>query len=113
MNHKEKSKETLDSVVKAMEDALVAGSNDMSKYFHEEFRWMGNQGCGTKKNLKEFRNNWQLPLRAAFSLTEYTKQKSILADGEWASCFGHIDAIHSGEFMGIAANQQASENSLH
>ena len=48
MNHNEKSKETY-SVVKAMEDALVAGSNDMSKYFHEEFRWMGNQGCGTKK----------------------------------------------------------------
>mgnify|MGYP003323809683 CR=1 FL=1 len=66
MNHEEKSKETY-SVVKAMEDALAASSNDMGRYFHEEFRWMGNQGCGTKQNLEEFRNNWQLPLRAAFT----------------------------------------------
>ena len=26
-----------------------------------------------------------------------------LADGEWASCFGYIEATHSGEFMGIPA----------
>lgn len=99
MNHEEKSKETY-SVVKAMENALAAGSNDMGKYFHEEFRWMGNQGCGTKKNLKEFRNNWKLPLRAAFTDRIY-KTDRFLVDGEWAACFGHIDAIHSGEFMDI------------
>ena len=99
MSYEEKSKETY-SVVKAMEDALIAGSNDMGKYFHEEFRWMGNQGCGTKKNLKEFRNNCQLPLRAAFTDRIY-KTAKFLVDGEWAACFGHIDAIHSGEFMGI------------
>ena len=99
MKHEEKSKETY-SVVKAMEDALAASSNDMGKYFHEEFRWMGNQGCGTKKNLKEFRNNWQSPLRAAFTDRIYNTDK-FLADGGWAACFGHIDAIHSGEFMGI------------
>ena len=65
MNKNEKSKETY-AVVRAMEDALIAGSNDMGKYFHEKFRWMGSQGCGTKNSLEEFRNNWQLPLRAAF-----------------------------------------------
>ena len=74
MNHKEKSKETY-SVVKAMEDALVAGSNDMSKYFHEEFRWMGNQGCGTKKTLKSFEIIGSY-LSELLSLTEYTKQIS-------------------------------------
>ncbi len=93
MNHEEKSKETY-SVVKAMEDALAASSNDMGRYFHEEFRWMGNQGCGTKQNLEEFRNNWQLPLRAAFTDRIYKTDK-FLADGEWAACFGHIDAIHN------------------
>ena len=88
MKHEEKSKETY-SVVKAMEDALAASSNDIGKYFHEEFRWMGNQGCGTKKNLK-----------AAFTDRIYNTDK-FLADGGWAACFGYIDAIHSGEFMGI------------
>ena len=50
-----------------MEEALGANSNTMEKHFHKDFRWMGNQGCGTKHNLEEFRNNWQLPLRAAFT----------------------------------------------
>ena len=100
MDHNEQSKMTL-SVVKAMEEALSTNSNNMEKHFHKDFRWMGNNGCGTKKSLEEFRNNWQLPLRAAFSDRIYNTDK-FLVDGEWASCFGHIDAIHSGEFMGIA-----------
>ena len=100
MDHNEQSKMTL-AIVKAMEEALSTNSNNMEKHFHKDFRWMGNNGCGTKKSLEEFRNNWQLPLRAAFSERIYNTDK-FLVDGEWASCFGHIDAIHSGEFMGIA-----------
>ena len=100
MGYNEQSKKTL-AVVRAMEDALAANSNNMENHFHKDFRWMGNNGCGTKKSLEEFRNNWQLPLRAAFSDRIYNTDK-FLVDGEWASCFGHIDAIHSGEFMGIA-----------
>ena len=100
MDFNEQSKKTL-AVVKAMEEALSTNSNNMEKHFHKDFRWMGNNGCGTKKSLEEFRNNWQLPLRAAFSDRIYNTDK-FLVDGEWASCFGHIDAIHSGEFMGIA-----------
>ena len=100
MDHIEQSKMTL-AIVKAMEEALSTNSNNMEKHFHKDFRWMGNNGCGTKKSLEEFRNNWQLPLRAAFSDRIYNTDK-FLVDGEWASCFGHIDAIHSGEFMGIA-----------
>ena len=99
MDHNEQSKMTL-AIVKAMEEALSTNSNNMEKHFHKDFRWMGNNGCGTKKSLEEFRNNWQLPLRAAFSDRIYNTDK-FLVDGEWASCFGHIDAIHSGEFMGI------------
>ena len=104
MDHNEQSKMTL-AVVKAMEEALSTNSNNMEKHFHKDFRWMGNNGCGTKKSLEEFRNNWQLPLRAAFSDRIYNTDK-FLVDGEWASCFGHIDAIHSGEFMGIAATNK-------
>ena len=100
MSYNEQSTKTL-AAVKAMEDALATNSNNMEKHFHKDFRWMGNNGCGTKKSLEEFRNNWQLPLRAAFSDRIYNTDK-FLVDGEWASCFGHIDAIHSGEFMGIA-----------
>ena len=51
MSYDEKSQKTL-AVVKAMEEALGANSNSMDKHFHKDFRWMGNQGCGTKNNLE-------------------------------------------------------------
>lgn len=100
IEHARKSAETL-AVIHAMEEALGANADNMGDYFHDDFRWMGNQGCGTKNGLQEFRNNWQLPLRAAFTERNYETQQ-FLADGEWASCFGHIEATHSGSFMGIA-----------
>ena len=100
-DHAKKSAETLD-VINKMEAALGANSNTMADHFHEDFVWRGNQGCGTKNSLAEFRANWQLPIRAAFTEREYITER-FLADGEWASCFGHIEATHSGEFMGIPA----------
>lgn len=88
-------------VIVRMEEALGANSNDMAAHFHQDFRWMGNQGCGTKPGLDAFRRNWQLPLRAAFTERDYKTEK-LICQGEWASCFGHIEATHSGPFMGFA-----------
>ena len=99
--HQKQSMETL-AAVKRMEAGLANGENDMTPYFHEDFVWRGNQGCGRKEGLEAFRNNWQLPLRAAFTDRKYLTEK-FLADGDWAACFGHIDALHTGEFMGIPA----------
>ncbi|MEM5503015.1 ester cyclase [Ahrensia kielensis] len=99
--HYEKSQASL-AVVKAMEVGLGNGENDMHRYFAADFRWLGNQGCGTKNGVEEFRRNWQLPLRSAFTEREY-KTDQFLADGEWVSCFGHILCTHSGTFMGIEA----------
>ncbi|MBO6540342.1 MAG: ester cyclase [Rhizobiaceae bacterium] len=99
--HAAKSAETL-AVIHSMEKALGESANNMADYFHDSFRWMGNRGCGTKQGLAEFRRAWQLPFRAAFSERTYKTEK-FMADGEWASCFGHIEATHSGPFMGIAA----------
>ena len=89
-------------VILRMEAALAANANDMDSYFHDDFRWIGNTGCGTKPGLQAFRNNWQLPLRAAFTDRSYVTTKFI-AEGDWVSCFGHIEGTHSGTFMGIAA----------
>jgi predicted ester cyclase len=85
-----------------MEAGLAANANDMERYFHEDFLWRGNVGCGVKRGLAAFRRDWQLPLRAAFTERRYLTEK-FLADGDWAACFGHIEATHSGAFMGIAA----------
>lgn len=100
MNADEKADATR-QVILRMEAALAANSNDMAAHFHDDFRWMGNRGCGTKEGLAAFRTNWQLPLRAAFTEREYKTERFICEDG-WASCFGHIEATHSGPFMGIA-----------
>jgi predicted ester cyclase len=98
--HVARSAQTLD-VVKRMETALGANSNDMAAHFHADFVWRGNAGCGTKRGLAAFRRDWQLPLRTAFTDRVYVTEK-YLADGDWAACFGHIEATHSGAFMGIA-----------
>ena len=58
-------------VVVAMAEALQGESDDMEAFFHHDFRWMANAGCGVKNGLDEFRRNWQLPFRAAFSNREY------------------------------------------
>ncbi len=88
------------AAVKAMEDALARGANNMGDYFHEGFAWRGNVGCGTKAGVAEFRRNWQLPLRAAFADRTYITER-FLADGDWAACFGAIEATHVGPFMGL------------
>ena len=48
----------IESMVDGLNDHRIA---DIGDFFSESFRWMGNQGCGTKKGLKEFQNNWQKP----------------------------------------------------
>lgn len=100
--HAARSAESL-ALIKAMEKALGENADNMDDFFHEDFRWMGNQGSGTKRGIAEFRRNWQLPLRAAFTEREYITER-FLADGDWVSCFGHIEATHSGPFMGQAAS---------
>jgi steroid delta-isomerase-like uncharacterized protein len=99
--HLKASQATL-AAVRAMENGLAAQENDMERYFHADFLWRGNQGSGTKRGLDEFRRNWQLPLRATFIDRNYITEK-FLADGDWAACFGYIEATHAGTFMGIPA----------
>lgn len=97
--HVKRSNESL-AAVKRMEDGLAAGELDMAKYFHEDFVWRGNAGCGTKNGLEAFRNHWQKPFRSIFTDRKYHTEH-FMADGDWAACFGYIDALHSGTFMGI------------
>ncbi len=76
--------------------------SDIGEFFDENFSWMGNTGCGTKKGLREFQDNWQKPFQEAFS-DKVCIDEARLFMGEWAAAFGRQEAIHSGEFMGIPA----------
>ncbi len=87
-------------------EGMVDGLNDhriddIGQFFAESFRWMGNYGCGTKHGLGEFQDNWQRPFQAAFS-DKTCIDEARLFMGEWAAAFGRQEAIHSGEFMGLA-----------
>ena len=89
-------------LVKEMELALGRAETDMSPWFHEDFIWDGNAGCGRKNGLQEFEQGWQQPFRAAFGNRRFDTTV-WLEDGDWAACVGTCHATHSGDFMGISA----------
>ena len=91
---------------RAVIEGMVDGLNDhriddIGQFFAEDFRWQGNQGCGTKTGLREFQDNWQRPFQAAFS-DKVCVDEARLYMGEWAAAFGRQEATHSGTFMGVA-----------
>ena len=91
---------------RAVIEGMVDGLNDhriddIGEFFSQAFCWSGNFGCGTKHGLREFQDNWQRPFQAAFS-DKVCIDEARLFDGEWGAAFGRQEAIHSGEFMGIA-----------
>ena len=92
-----KTQEVIESMVDGLNDHRI---EDIDEFFSENFRWMGNFGCGTKSGLKEFQNNWQKPFQEAFS-NKVCIDEARLFMGEWAAAFGKQEAIHTGEFMGI------------
>ena len=94
-------------------DAMVDGLNDhdidnMGRFFSETFRWIGNAGCGFKSGLREFQENWQRPFQAAFS-DKVCIDEARITEGEWCAAFGRQEAVHSGEFMGIAPTHKRVE----
>ena len=92
-----KTQEVIESMVDGLNDHRI---EDIGEFFSENFRWMGNFGCGIKSGLKEFQDNWQKPFQEAFS-NKVCIDEARLFMGEWAAAFGKQEAIHTGEFMGI------------
>lgn len=103
-NDSSKTAESMRVIIE-MGQALEENSNDMNKYFHQDFNWFGNYGCGKKNGLNHFRRGWQLPLRQAFSDRKYHTEAQF-AQGQWVAAFGYIDALHTGEFMGVEASNK-------
>ena len=94
-------------------EAMVDGLNDhdidnMGRFFAENFRWIGNAGCGFKQGLKEFQDNWQRPFQASFS-EKVCIDEARITQGQWCAAFGRQEAVHSGPFMGIAATGKRVE----
>ncbi len=92
------TRQVIEDMVDGLNDHKI---NGMDRFFTEGFRWIGNYGCGSKEGLSQFQENWQRPFQAAFS-DKVCIDEARLYMGEWAAAFGRQEAIHSGEFMGIA-----------
>jgi len=98
MSKTNETRQVIEGMVEGLNDHRIA---DIGEFFIEGFRWMGNYGCGFKRGLKEFQDNWQRPFQAAFS-DKVCIDEARIAEGEWMAAFGRQEATHSGEFMGIA-----------
>ena len=98
MSKTDETRAVIEAMVDGLNDHRIA---DIGEFFSESFRWMGNQGCGTKQGLREFQDNWQKPFQAAFGDKVCTDEARLYM-GEWAAAFGRQEATHHGEFMGIA-----------
>lgn len=99
MSKTEDTRLVIEGMVEALNDHRI---DDIGEFFADDFVWHGNRGCGTKRGLKEFQDNWQRPFQAAFS-DKVAIDEARLYMGEWAACFGAQHAVHSGTFMGVAA----------
>ncbi len=98
---------------RAVVTGMVDGLNDhriddIGEFFATGFTWHGNAGCGTKRGLAEFQDNWQRPFQAAFS-DKVCIDEARLAEGQWMAAFGRQEATHSGPFMGIPATGRRVE----
>ena len=63
MSKTEETRKVIEGMVDGLNDHRIA---DIGEFFSDGFRWMGNAGCGTKNNLKEFQDNWQKPFQVAY-----------------------------------------------
>lgn len=99
------TRRVIESMVDGLNDHVIDG---IGRYFHEGFTWYGNAGCGVKRGLREFQDNWQRPFQAAFS-DKVAIDEARICEGEWMASFGRQEAIHSGTFMGIPATGKRVE----
>lgn len=94
----ERNKRLIEEMTAALNDHEIDG---IGAYFHEDFTWHGNAGCGVKPSLKAFQEGWQRPFLNAFK-DKHTVNECTIAEGDTVAAFGRVEATHSGEFMGIA-----------
>lgn len=93
-------------IVQAMERALQRAEVDVSDYFHDDFVWAANHGCGVKLGLQAFEDHWYLPFRDAFGDRDF-RTVHYMQDGAWAACFGACHCTHAGEIFGLPATGAA------
>lgn len=94
----DETRRVIESMVDGLNDHRI---DDIGEFFADDFIWRGNYGCGEKRGLAAFQENWQRPFQAAFSDKVCVDEARVYM-GEWAAAFGRQEATHSGAFLGVA-----------
>ena len=98
----DETRRVIERMVDGLNDHRI---DDIGEFFAQDFRWMGNAGCGFKEGLAEFQEGWQRPFLECFS-DKVCIDEARLFDGEWAAAFGRQEATLSAPFMGVEPNDQ-------
>ena len=85
MSKTAETRAVIEGMVDGLNDHRIA---DIGEFFSHGFSWMGNTGCGTKKGLKEFQNNWQNLFRQPFLIKSALMKLAYI----WVSGQQHLDA---------------------
>ena len=54
MSKTEETQRVIEGMVDGLNDHRI---DDIGSFFSHNFRWMGNQGCGTKEGVRAFQDN--------------------------------------------------------
>ncbi len=99
----EKNKDLVARMYDGLNDHVIAG---MDAFWHEDMKWYGPAGIGTKNSLQQFQEEHQRPFLHAFADKEAFDEVRI-AEGEYVAAFGYQTATHTGDYLGIPASNQA------
>jgi predicted ester cyclase len=95
----EASRRLVAQMVNALNDHVIEGQES---YWHGDMHWYGPAGIGTKTSLRQFQDEHQRPFLQAFSDKQAFDQVYI-ADGDYVAAYGHQEATHTGDYLGIPA----------
>ena len=95
----ETSRRLVAQMVNALNDHVIDGQEN---YWHDDMHWYGPAGIGTKTSLQQFQDEHQRPFLQAFSDKQAFDQVYI-ADGDYVAAYGHQEATHTGDYLGIPA----------
>ena len=84
----EETRKVVNGMVDALNDHMIDG---IGTFFHQNFHWFGNAGCGVKEDLKAFQDGWQRPFQTAFS-DKVCIDEARLTEGQWMAAFGRQDS---------------------
>ncbi|MEM7735886.1 MAG: ester cyclase [Deinococcota bacterium] len=99
------SRRLVAEMVAALNDHVIEGQE---AFWHEDMHWYGPAGIGTKTSLKQFQDEHQRPFLHAFS-DKTAFDQVLLADGDYVATFGHQEATHTGDYLGVPATGERVE----